>query len=116
MIGDLEILNARGIERLKAGGVPTPDEWAAMCHLERLRWERNCKPQVEALIAAGWTFELSDHDLDTWQWAWRRPPRRPGKPGRRFASTQQAYNALLRERGGSVGDVHSSESGRSEPS
>lgn len=59
-------------------------------------WNKACMPQVEALIAAGWRFELVREDSDPWQWAWRRPPRRAGSEGMRFASTQQAYNALTK--------------------
>jgi hypothetical protein len=55
-------------------------------------------PQVEALMAAGWTFEIvSTSATEPWQWAWRRPPRRKNSPGMRFASTNQAFNALMRE-------------------
>lgn len=60
--------------------------------------------KVQALIAAGWLpdLELFDHhpDADPWQWAWRRPSKREGKPGRRFASTGQAYNAMRKESDG----------------
>ena len=56
-------------------------------------------PQVEALLAAGWMFELPDiDDSEPWQWYWRRPPRRKNSQGMFFWSTQQAYNALMRER------------------
>ncbi len=51
--------------------------------------------QCELLIDAGWRFELPMYDhLEIWQWAWRRPPRRKGSKGMRFASTNQAYRHL----------------------
>jgi hypothetical protein len=63
--------------------------------------ERAELDKVEALIRAGWIpdLELFDHhpDLDPWQWAWRRPSRRPGRPGMRFGSTGHAYNAMMKE-------------------
>lgn len=49
--------------------------------------------QCDALLDAGWHFEIPKEYMETWQWAWRRPPRRPGK-GMRFASTNQAYQHL----------------------
>jgi hypothetical protein len=62
-----------------------------------MRSEQN---KVWALIRAGWTFEseMNGHELYPFAWSWRRPPKRAGKPGRRFASTGQAYNAMMRER------------------
>lgn len=61
---------------------------------EELVIDRLHMQQCDALIDAGWRFEIPHSDyLETWQWAWRRPPRRKGQ-GMRFASTQQAYNHL----------------------
>lgn len=60
---------------------------------------RGCQGQVWGLIQAGWTFVAPDRDLEPWQWRWRRRPKRPGKPGRLYASTGQAWGALMRERG-----------------
>lgn len=63
--------------------------------------ERSELDKVQALIRAGWLpdLELFDTypDADPWQWAWRRPSRRKGKPGMRFGSTGHAYNAMCRE-------------------
>ncbi len=63
--------------------------------------------QAMALWAAGWTSEVPspEHDGKHGFWSrcsvmsfyWRRPPRRPGKPGRRYLSTNQAYNAMMKE-------------------
>ena len=74
-----------------------------------LQVRRNCLPQVDALLAAGWRYELpeivnrkddeppSTLDSEPWQWYWRRPARRKNSPGMKFWSTQMAYNALMRE-------------------
>jgi hypothetical protein len=56
------------------------------------------------LSAAGWAPELHDGhtphpftgQVSVMSWYWRRPGKRPGKPGRLFRSTDQAYNALKR--------------------
>lgn len=85
--------------KLWAGVRLTEDEWAILIARQRHYENRACMPQVEALLAAGWRFELPDvPDPDPWQWYWRRPPRRKGSKGMFFWSTQQAYNALMRER------------------
>jgi hypothetical protein len=65
---------------------------------EQVRRDANkaAEPQFRALLAAGWQFEVVNDDDELWQFAWRRPGKRPGKPGRRFASTNQAFNALQR--------------------
>lgn len=62
---------------------------------------KDSQPQVEALMAAGWQFVLPEGHLDAepFQWQWRRPGKRAGRPGRLFRSTGQAYNALMRETG-----------------
>jgi len=56
--------------------------------------------QCDALIDAGWRFELPElvnnwknGESEPWQWYWRRPPRRKGK-GMKFWSTNQAYQHL----------------------
>lgn len=75
-----------------------PEKFALL--VERTRRDANRRAMVEcrALLAAGWTFELPDiPDPEVWQWYWRRPGKRPGKPGRLFLSPTQAYNALMRE-------------------
>ena len=69
----------------------------------------NSLPQVDALLQAGWRFELPEivnhnppkHDwshtfTEPWQWYWRSPPKRAGSKGRRYLSTSQAFNALQR--------------------
>lgn len=56
------------------------------------------------LTAAGWTAETPNHtphpftgSVQVMSWYWRRPSRRPGKPGRRYLSTDQAWNAYQKE-------------------
>lgn len=67
---------------------------------------RAARHQVDALLVAGWQFELPEivngwkkTETEPWQWYWRRPPRGRAKKGRLFRSTNQAYNALMREQG-----------------
>lgn len=69
--------------------------------------------QVHELTAAGWTAEdpravnypKLGPPKTIWEktavaaWYWRAPSKRPGKPGRRFLSTNQAWRALKREAG-----------------
>jgi hypothetical protein len=62
------------------------------------------------LSAAGWEAQkpVLNHVPDPnnfWDrvrpmsWKWRRPSRRPGKPGRLFHSTNQAWRSMLKELG-----------------
>ncbi len=75
----------------------TPEQIARHreCELES---DRRNMAQVDALIDAGWKFEIPSMPdiMEVWQWAWRRPARRPGSKGMRFASTNQAYQHLRR--------------------
>jgi hypothetical protein len=68
------------------------------------RWftRKGANQQVWALIHAGWTLVLPEHvrDPEPYQFVWRRPTRREGRPGRLYQSTGQAYNAMVREREG----------------
>lgn len=59
--------------------------------------------QALELWQAGWTSEshepYSDHfwsQVQVMSWYWRAPSKRPGKPGRRYLSTNQAWNAFQR--------------------
>lgn len=73
-----------------------------------LQVRANCMPQVDALVAAGWKFELPEivnrkegetrMGTEPWQWYWRRPPRRKGGKGMKFWSTTMAFNAMRREK------------------
>lgn len=51
--------------------------------------------QVRALLQAGWKYELpGDGDYDPYQWYWRAPPKRANSRGRKYLSTNQAFNAM----------------------
>lgn len=60
--------------------------------------------QALPLYMAGWTSEEPNptNSKDFWRQTqimslyWRAPSKRPGKPGRRYLSTQQAFNAIQR--------------------
>jgi len=70
---------------------------AAGSNMVKLDAREACMPQVDALMGAGWIFELpAIQDPEPWQWYWRRPSKRKGKKGRLYMSTNQAYNALVR--------------------
>jgi hypothetical protein len=80
-------------EQLKALGAT--EEQIKKHREDELIMDRLRMQQCDALIDAGWRFEIPRATyLETWQWAWRRPPRRKASKGMRFASTQQAYNHL----------------------
>lgn len=66
---------------------------------ERSDTMKEGRQQARDLFASKWELELPGEHLDPWQWAWRRPGKRTSKPGRRFASTNQAWRAMKRERG-----------------
>lgn len=55
--------------------------------------------QAIELWGAGWTSENPNpkYPCQTMSLYWRRPPKRAGKPGRRYLSTNQAWMALQRE-------------------
>lgn len=50
------------------------------------------------LWGVGWKSETphGERQSEVMSWYWRSPSKRPGKPGRRFLSTNQAWNALRR--------------------
>ena len=53
--------------------------------------------QVYALLAAGWSLEWPDQNLEPMSWSWRRPPKGTRETGRIFHSTGQAFSALQKE-------------------
>lgn len=60
--------------------------------------EEDTEKAIE-LWMAGWTSEAdAKTQKDVMSWYWRRPSKRPGKLGRKFHSTNQAFMALRRER------------------
>jgi hypothetical protein len=69
----------------------------AQAHTSRIVYDGDLEAAAE-LKAAGWTPEpVTPHSL-IMSWYWRRPGKRPCKQGRLFRSTQQAVNALRREK------------------
>lgn len=54
--------------------------------------------QVRALLQAGWKLELpeGDYDYEPYQWQWRAPAKRANSRGRKYLSTNQAFNAMNR--------------------
>lgn len=77
-------------------GLPSLLELGARASREQMN-ERDMEQAIE-LWLAGWTSETPHgSQQDIFSWYWRRPSRRPGKPGRKFLSTTQALNTLRRE-------------------
>ena len=82
---------------------------AELAEQTKLEIRRNCMPQVDALLMAGWKYELPEitnrkdgenftrMDTEPWQWYWRAPAKRKGSKGRRYLSTNQAFNALNKQ-------------------
>lgn len=84
-------------EGVTINGVPIEQ----LAHEAKLESRANCMPQVDALMAAGWKWELPEiannwphSETEPWQWYWRSPPKRAGRKGRKYWSTNQAFNAL----------------------
>jgi hypothetical protein len=61
------------------------------------RNEHDLDTQAYELWGAGWTSHPQSKGAKVMSWYWRQPPRRPGKPGRLFLSTNQAFNAMKNE-------------------
>lgn len=66
---------------------------------------RDFEQQAIPLMLAGWTIDTPPDKYSnaegwlqrqTMSLYWRAPGKRPGKPGRRYLSTQQAFNAMQR--------------------
>lgn len=85
--------------------------WPLFDLVVKANWERrnrkDWEEQAVPLMLAGWAIEQPDghkhNSKDFWRQPqamslyWRRPSRRPGKPGRRYLSTNQAYMAMQKE-------------------
>jgi hypothetical protein len=65
---------------------------------------KDFEEQAVPLMLAGWTSEQVNptNSKDFWRQTqvmslqWRAPSKRPGKPGRKYLSTTQAFNAMRR--------------------
>ena len=60
------------------------------------RSKADMENQAIPLWLAGWTSHPVTKDSDVFQWQWRAPSKRPGKPGRKYPSTSQAFNAMIK--------------------
>ncbi len=95
----------QAISRIRNGSPITRDDFLALEVAGYLTCSGQDRDRILALFDAGWepgyAAVVFTDAVYTWpmSWPWRRPPRRPGTPGRRYASTTQAYNAMVRERG-----------------
>ena len=74
-----------------------PETRRLIIERERRNCNENAMPQVEALLKVGWTIEFSERDLEPWQWSWRAPPKRKNSLGRLYHSTNQAFNAMVKQ-------------------
>ena len=67
---------------------------AYLGHVVRVRSWRDDSKQVYALLAAKWTFEIPSVNSDPMSWYWRSPPKGKRELGRKYLSTNQAWNAM----------------------
>lgn len=60
---------------------------------------RDLENQAIPLWLAGWTSEtpMPKRQTEVMSWFWRAPSKRPGKPGRKYLSTSQAFNAMKKQ-------------------
>lgn len=79
------------------------DKSSLLSYISRAgREERNEHDMGKAieLWLSGWTSETPHStQTDVMSWYWRRQPKVKGNLGRKYQSTNQAYIALLKERG-----------------
>ena len=74
-----------------------PDIWEAVHNCVLHESEQKQRRQAWRLLEAGWRFEMPEHEyLDIMSWSWRAPPKRKGRAGRKYLSTNQAYNAMVK--------------------
>lgn len=82
-------------------GVTPLIDLLSLAEMQR-RSQRDFEKQAIPLMLAGWTSEVPNptNRKDPWLQCqtmslyWRAPSKRPGKPGRRYLSTNQAFNAM----------------------
>jgi len=59
--------------------------------------KRDLETQAIPLWLAGWTSESDGkRQEEVMSWYWRAPSKRLGKPGRKYLSTSQAFNAMVK--------------------
>ena len=61
-------------------------------------WRRDSE-QVYSLLAAKWTFEIPSEDSGPHSFYWRSPPKGKRELGRKYLSTNQAWNAMMKAAG-----------------
>ncbi len=74
------------------------EHWKDQVDARHAQWIMDGDLETAAeLKRAGWTPEPLTASSAMFQWRWRRPGKRMGKPGRLFLSPVQALNALHRD-------------------
>lgn len=75
-----------------------PVRFARLCEQTRRDARERDLVQVRVLLAAGWKYEIPDgyDDAEPMSWYWRAPPKRANSRGRKYLSTNQAFNAMRR--------------------
>jgi hypothetical protein len=84
-------------------GVTPLIDLLGLAHMQQ-RSREDFEQQAVPLMLAGWTSEVPNptNRQDPWLQCqtmslyWRAPSKRPGKPGRRYLSTNQAYRAMMK--------------------
>ena len=95
MSGDCKQFDRSLLHYITASGKPSLLDLAGKAVMESC--DREALEQAHELWMAGWTSEPVTPKSQVMSWYWRRPPRRAGKPGRKYLSTNQAWMALKRE-------------------
>lgn len=94
-------LNLKTLQMESACGHETLFDLVVKASFEE-RQRRDFEEQAVPLMMAGWTMETPNPTNSKHFWSqtqimslyWRAPSKRPGKPGRRYLSTNQAFNAM----------------------
>jgi hypothetical protein len=60
-------------------------------------WEDEYLVKAGDLMLAGWKPEYERPDMPCMSWSWRRPAKFPRSIGKLFRSTDQAWNAMMKE-------------------
>jgi hypothetical protein len=89
-------LDASTLKALMEDGTSHPLWVLSIQEMRESSHRETLEGQCYELWMNGWTVEPNGRD-ESWAWYWRRPARRAGQKGRKFLSTNQAFNALKRE-------------------